>query len=128
MTIRSFAAALALAGALPAGALAAPLGQQVFVDNCAACHQASGAGVPGAFPALNGDKFVTGAPKPVAAVLLNGRGGMPAFRNDLSNSQIAAAISYIRGAWSNKAPPVPDALVAAVRGAGDMPAKGLQAH
>jgi cytochrome c6 len=121
-------ASTAVLAVIATPSLAATPGEQVFIDNCAACHQRTGQGIPGAFPALNGDKFVTGAPDPVVGVLLNGRGGMPAFRNELTNAQIGLVISYVRGAWSNKAGPVPETKVAAVRGRGDMPAKGLQAH
>jgi len=108
--------ALALAGA----AHAQPLdGAAVFKQNCAACHQAEGQGVPGAFPKLAGDAFVQGDPKVVAHLLLNGRGGMPNFRDDLTDAQIAAVLSYVRSAWGNHAPPLDVATVAAVRGGKD---------
>ena len=35
-------------------------GEKVFGANCAACHQANGKGVPGAFPALDGSRWSTG--------------------------------------------------------------------
>ncbi len=106
----------------PAGAaLAQPLdGAAIFKQNCAACHQAQGQGVPGAFPALAGDAFVQGDPKAVAHVLLNGRGGMPNFREDLTNEQIAAVLSYVRSAWGNHAPPLDAATVAAAQGGKDV--------
>ena len=105
--------ALALAGAARA---APPDGATIFKQNCAACHQAQGQGVPGAFPALAGDAFVLGDPKAVAHVLLNGRGGMPNFREDLNNEQIAAVLSYVRASWGNHAPPLSTATVAAADG------------
>ena len=84
-------------------------GEKVFNDNCAACHQANGAGVPNAFPSLVNSKLVLGAKADQIALVLNGRKGqftatsvMPA-QNVLSDVDIAAAITYSRNAWGNKA-------------------------
>jgi mono/diheme cytochrome c family protein len=107
----AFLAAVTLA----APALAAPDGAALFAGNCAACHQAAGEGIPGAFPALAQNKFVTGDPKLVAGTLLNGRGGMPAFRDSLKDDELAATVSYVRANWGNKAPAIPAATFAAVR-------------
>jgi mono/diheme cytochrome c family protein len=112
------AAALALAAGGGAAAQAAPDGASIFKQNCAACHQAMGQGVPGAFPALAGNAFVQGEPRAVAHVLLNGRGGMPNFRDDLTNDEIAAVLSYVRSSWGNHAPPLTPATVAAAQGGG----------
>lgn len=109
-------AALSVAGA---AAAETPDGAAIFKQNCAACHQAQGQGVPGAFPALAGNPFVQGDPKAVAHVLLNGRGGMPNFREDLSNEQIAAVLSYVRSSFGNRAPPLDAATVAAAEGGKD---------
>lgn len=89
--------------------------QATFLDNCSACHQASGQGIPGVFPALAGDTFVKGDAAQVVRVILGGRGGMPSFRNDLSDEQIAAVASYIRTSWGNRAKPVSPAFIAEVR-------------
>jgi len=100
-----------------------------FMATCSACHQPTGKGIPGAFPALAGDAFVQGDPAKVVAVVLNGRGGMPSFKADLSDTQIAAALTYVRSAWGNHASAVTPAMVAAVRSGGaPAPAAGLQAH
>ncbi|WP_254062781.1 cytochrome c [Caulobacter sp. S45] len=93
-----------------------PDGAAIFKQNCAACHQARAQGVPGAFPALAGDAFVNGDPKAVAQVLLNGRGGMPNFREDLTNEQIASVLSYVRTSWGNHASPLSAATVASAQG------------
>ena len=108
--------ALALAGAAHAEP---PDGAMIFKQNCAACHQPQGQGVPGAFPALAGNTFVQGDPQTVAKVLLNGRGCMPNFREVLSNDQIAAVLSYVRASWGNHAPPVTAATVAGALGGKD---------
>ena len=104
-----------LALALAAPALAAPDGKALFAANCAACHQPMGQGIAGAFPALAKNKFVGGEPKLVAATLLNGRGGMPAFRDSLKDDELSAIVGFVRSSWGNKAPGIPPATFAAVR-------------
>ena len=95
-------------------------GKQVFEDNCAQCHRANGEGLPGTFPALNGDPFVTGDPAPVLATVLNGRKGkfgqMPTWKDRLDDVQVAAVVTYIRQAWSNQASGVSPATAAKIRG------------
>jgi mono/diheme cytochrome c family protein len=81
-------------------------GKSLFAKNCAACHQPSGRGIPGAFPALAGNVFVQGAPGDVATVLLKGRGGMPDFSGSLDDDEIARVLTYVRSSWGNSAPPV----------------------
>ncbi len=105
-------------------------GASLFAQNCSACHQLTGKGVPGAFPALAGDAFPQGPPEPVVRLLLNGRGGMPSFRADLDDRQIATVLTYVRSAWGNHAPRIEPAMVARVRGsaAQDHAAQALQAH
>ena len=78
-------------------------GKEVFSTTCVACHQANGMGIPGTFPALNGDKFVLGPMKDQIDTVLNGHPGtaMAAFRDQLSDTQIAAVITYTRNAWDN---------------------------
>lgn len=76
-------------------------GENVYEANCAACHQANGQGVPGAFPALVGAGSVIGSQDKQIDILLNGQGaGMPAWRQ-LSDVEIAAVITYTRQAWAN---------------------------
>ncbi len=111
--MRILLAAAVLLAAAPA--VAQDGGEAQFTSTCAACHQANGQGIKGAFPALAGDPFVVGAPQPVIATVLNGRGGMPSWKADLTDAQIAAAITYVRSAWGNKASPVTEAMVATER-------------
>ena len=77
-------------------------GAVVYASNCVACHQDSGKGVPGAFPALDGSKVVNGPKGDQIAMLLNGKNAMPAWKT-LSDTEIAAVITYTRNHWSNKA-------------------------
>jgi len=90
-------------------------GKALFLKNCAACHQASGKGIPGAFPALAGNALVQGPAADATTVLLKGRGGMPDFSASLSDADIARVLTYARSSWGNAAAPVPDAEVAALR-------------
>jgi len=82
-------------------------GEKVFGANCAACHQANGKGVPGAFPALDGSKVVTGPKDAQIKTVLDGvvKNGQPtamvAWKNTLSDADIAAVITYTRNSWSN---------------------------
>jgi mono/diheme cytochrome c family protein len=116
--------------ALGASAALAADGQRLFLDNCAACHRPNGMGVPGAFPALNGSKIALGDPKEPIGRVLMGKGGMPSFQSELSDGDIAAVLTYVRGAWTNKAKPITAAQVAAQHGgAKSENLKGkLQAH
>lgn len=77
-------------------------GEKVYTANCAVCHQATGKGVPGAFPALDGDATVNGPKGPQINTVLNGKNAMPAWKSVLSDTEIAAVITYTRNSWSNK--------------------------
>jgi mono/diheme cytochrome c family protein len=95
------------------------MGKEVFEDSCAQCHRTNGKGLPGTFPAHDGNPFVVGPPGPVIATVLNGRKGnmgqMPSWKDKLDDQQIAAVVTYIRQAWSNRAAAVTPATVAATR-------------
>jgi len=78
-------------------------GEKVYAANCAACHQASGKGA-GAIKALDGSALVLDSVKlKQVAVLLNGQnnGAMPAWKQ-LSDTEIAAVITFTKNNWSNK--------------------------
>ncbi|XLZ73075.1 cytochrome c oxidase subunit II [Massilia sp. SR12] len=82
-------------------------GEKVYTANCAVCHQANGKGVPNAFAALDGSAVVTGPKAEQIKVLLHGQKSgkfpseMPAWKQ-LSDTDIAAVITYTRNTWSNK--------------------------
>jgi len=83
-------------------------GEKVYAANCVACHQASGKGVPPAFPPLDGSKVVLGPKTGQIDVVLNGvvKGGTPtamaAFGKQLNNVELAAVITFTRNNWGNK--------------------------
>lgn len=78
-------------------------GEKVYASNCVACHQANGKGVPGAFPALDGGPLVVGPKAGQIDIVLHGKNAMPAWGPVLSDTEIAAVITYTRNSWSNKA-------------------------
>jgi cytochrome c oxidase subunit II len=78
-------------------------GEKVYAANCAACHQANGKGA-GPIKPVDGAAVVLDADKSKQiAVLLNGQanGAMPAWKQ-LSDTEIAAVITYTKNNWSNK--------------------------
>ena len=87
-------------------------GKTVYEKNCAVCHQANGAGLPPAFPAITGSKIALGAifgadgkymPDSHIDRLLNGKGVMPAWKALLNDVEIASVITYTRQALGNAA-------------------------
>lgn len=80
-------------------------GEKVYSVNCVACHQATGKGLPGAFPALDGSKIVNGPKAAHLDIVVNGskkNPAMVAFGKQLSDTDIAAVITFERNSWSNK--------------------------
>jgi cytochrome c oxidase subunit 2 len=78
-------------------------GEKVYASNCAACHQANGKGA-GPIKPLDASPIVLDADhtKQIDTVL-QGRnnGAMPSWKA-LSDTDIAAVISYTKNSWSNK--------------------------
>jgi cytochrome c oxidase subunit 2 len=74
-------------------------GQSVY-QQCAACHQATGKGVPGAFPSLDGSPIVNGPKAGHIAIVLAGKNAMPSWKQ-LSDVEIASVITYERNSWGN---------------------------
>jgi len=105
-------------------------GEQNFA-RCIACHQATGQGLPGAFPPLAGSEWVTGAvDKPIAIVLHGMQGPMTVAGNqynsmmmaygtgaEMTDEEVASVLTYVRGSWGNNASAVSVEDVARVRAA-----------
>lgn len=114
------------AGAAPESA-ESPVGSNVFAQNCAPCHGASGQGVAGVFPPLASSTLVAGDEDTPIRIVLHGlqgpiqvqgqsfNGVMPAFGARLSDQELAAALSYVRSTFDNGAAAVDPQSVAAVR-------------
>lgn len=79
------------------------IGEKVYATNCAGCHQAKGEGMAPVFPALDGTKMVNGPKQAQIDIVMNGKAGtaMSAFGKQLSDTDVAAVITYTRNAWSN---------------------------
>jgi len=80
-------------------------GQEVYNMECATCHQTSGEGIGETFPALKGSAVVNGSIEENIKTVVFGKEGtaMQAFGGRLTESDIAAAITYTRNAWDNTA-------------------------
>jgi cytochrome c oxidase subunit II len=78
-------------------------GEKVYSANCAACHKADGKGDGQKIKALDGSAVVTGDAAAQIKILLEGAGGgaMPAWKQ-LSDTELAAVITYTKNSWSNK--------------------------
>ena len=78
-------------------------GEQVYQANCAACHGPTGAGIPGAFPAMTGSAIATGDPAGHINIVMNGKAGtaMAAYKGQLNDVDIASVITYERNALGN---------------------------
>jgi cytochrome c oxidase subunit 2 len=78
-------------------------GETVYQANCSACHGPTGAGIPGAFPAMTGSPIVTGSAEGHINIVVNGKAGtaMAAFKNQLNDVDIAAVITYERNSFGN---------------------------
>jgi cytochrome c oxidase subunit 2 len=76
-------------------------GEKVYAANCAACHQPNGKGAGPILP-LDGSPIVNDADKnKQIQVVLNGRNAMPSWKATLSDTDIAAVISFTKNHWSN---------------------------
>jgi mono/diheme cytochrome c family protein len=119
-------------GAAPAPTLAIPLsesakrGKSVYLM-CVACHQPTGEGVLGAFPALAGSPRVLGAEDVLIKIVLKGlqgpiesqgrryNGVMPGHEAAFTDRQIADVLSYVRTSWGNTAGEISEVAVRNIR-------------
>ncbi len=80
-----------------------PMGEEVFLEHCAACHQPDGMGQTGKYPALAGSEMTTGNIPDHLNQVMNGKADteMQAWAPQLTDLEIAAVITYERNAWGN---------------------------
>jgi cytochrome c oxidase subunit 2 len=76
-------------------------GAKVYAANCAACHQSTGMGLPGAFPSLAGSKVVAGPKADQITLLLAGKNAMPSWKS-LTDVELAAVATYTRNSFGNQ--------------------------
>lgn len=101
-----------------AGGELAAKGFFVYDQACKLCHQPNGLGTAGQFPPLDGSEWVSGPISRLVRIPLHGLAGpikvkgedwnaaMPAMGAALTDEDMAALLTYVRQAWSNKAGPV----------------------
>ncbi len=93
-------------------------GKKVYRANCVACHQKKGEGIPGVFPAITGGAIATGDINNHINMVMNGKTGtaMAGFKDQLSDVELAAVITYQRNSLGNKVgDAVQPAAIAALR-------------
>lgn len=106
-------------------------GEKLYAAHCAACHQANGQGLAGAFPPLTGSSYLAEGAGPAISVVLNGLSGpitvnganfnavMPGLPY-LNDDEIAKILTFIMNSWGNPGGEVSPAEVAAMRGGEDL--------
>ena len=79
------------------------IGEDVFISHCATCHQTTGTGQPGKYPALVGSEIIMGAVEDHLDRVMNGKEmtEMQAWAPQLTDLELAAVITYERNAWGN---------------------------
>ncbi len=77
-------------------------GEELFANVCQGCHMpdATGAIGAGSYPSLAGNKNLEAGSYPVFLVV-NGRRGMPAFGDMMTDGQVAAVVNYLRTHFGN---------------------------
>lgn len=113
-------------------------GAMAFLNNCAACHRTSGRGYEQTFPVLAQSPTINAEdPSSLISIVLQGgkmpwtskaptQFAMPAFKERLSDAEVADVLSFVRRSWGNQAPAVTPAMVAKVRKA--LPKTEVAAH
>jgi len=102
-------------------------GAMDFLNNCAACHRATGKGYAETFPTLAQNPAVNSAdPQSLIHIILKGAQvpatsaaptsyTMPAFDWRLTDKEVADIATFVRSSWGNNAPDVSASDVAKVR-------------
>ena len=112
------------------GDMLAAKGRLIYQNYCQPCHQPNGGGLPGQFPPLAGSDWVSvPGPNRIIRIVLNGLAGpvtvngaaysnaMFDFRKSLTDEDIAAVLSFVRGnrEWNNSSAPVTADQVSEIR-------------
>ncbi len=80
-----------------------PMGEDIFLEHCATCHQPDGMGQTGKYPALAGSELTTGNIADHLSRVMNGKADteMQAWAPQLSDLELSAVITFERNAWGN---------------------------
>ncbi len=100
-------------------------GGQVFAA-CQGCHQATGVGIPGQIPPLAGSEWVQGGTERIARIVLHGLSGPVSVKEvnfngimppqgGMSDSELAAVLTYVRNSFGNQKHMVTKEMMAKVR-------------
>ena len=102
-------------------------GEKLYAAHCAACHQANGQGLAGAFPPLAESDYLADGPAAAIDAVINGLSGpitvngtdynavMPNL-SYLSDSDVADVVTFVMNSWGNPGGEVSSGEVAAARG------------
>ena len=118
--------AAAMMANAPAATGSGDPGEQTYNTVCGACHQATGKGLAGAFPALAGSDWVTADPETPIRIVIAGLSGpikvagadynsMMPPPPGLDDEKIAQVLTYVRKSFGNTAGAVTKDQVTAVR-------------
>lgn len=125
------------AGAPDAATLAK--GKVLFENNCSACHQADGQGMPGVFPNLAKSDFLAADPQRAIHFVLHGHtgqitvngvtydGSMPDVGANLSNQDVSEILTFVLNSWGNPGGQIKPDAVAMVRSGGGSSGSGTTA-
>jgi mono/diheme cytochrome c family protein len=123
-------------GSLTCNANAQSLGEDMYLQHCAVCHQPDGRGIPGFFPPLANNATVISEGKDEVqkylgriifgfhgGLIVNGQmyaGRMPpiGYRGRINDGELLALVNYQRAAWGNDARPITYSELAEARAAG----------
>ena len=103
-------------------------GEELYLKNCSACHQVTGAGIPGVFPPLVNSPYVlSDNTERMASIMLYGLAGpihvlgtqyvsaMAPLGAVMTDEELSKTANYVRSSWGNKAPAIPPSVYAEMR-------------
>jgi nitrite reductase (NO-forming) len=113
-------------------------GERIFGNNCLACHQATGAGIKGAFPPLANSDYLNADKTRAIETVVHGREGAIVVNGEkynavmpaqvLSDEDIANVLTYVYDSWGNTKKVITPAEVKAVRANKPAPVKQSSAE
>lgn len=102
-------------------------GAALYMEKCAVCHGQDGNALLPSCPPLRDSEWLAGPNAPLIAIVLDGMRGplqvkgrtynglMPAWRDVLTDQEVASVLNFLRLQWSETGEPVLPAEVARIR-------------